>query len=196
MSARRDLVAFARDALAAGRTPDAIRDALTGAGWSARDADWALGHFADTGFTPPVPRPRATVSARDAYVFGLMFFALVVVVINVTGVMFDVIDAWTAEASLTRDRLAWDAALLMVFVPLFAWLDRRTRSMPRDAPARQVFGYVALFLASLTVLLTFVAVLALVISGGLAAEIALKALAAALVAAGVFLYYRRDLTGA
>lgn len=193
MASRKDLVDFVRRAREAGHTMPSIRGALTEAGWTARDADWAIAHFAAGDFVPPIPRPRPAASARDAYLYGLMFFALVLCVFNVTWLMFEVIDWWVSDAPLTIDRVSWELSLLLVFGPLFVWMDRRAAGDARDNPARQVFGYVALFLASVAVLMTVTGVLALALSGGLVHEIFLKALVSAFVAAAIFLYYRRDL---
>ncbi|SPJ23544.1 DUF5671 domain-containing protein [Palleronia abyssalis] len=190
MAARAELEQFVRDALGAGHARDDIRRTMLVAGWRERDADRALAAFADVPFVPPVPRPRPFVSARDAAVYGLGFFALCVVVVNFVSLMFEVIESLVAGDPLGGRQLAWQVAAIVVFAPIFGVIDWRA---DRDSPVRKVLAYAALFFAALVVLFTLVSVIALVLMGGLSGEVALKALVVAGTAGGILLYYRRDL---
>ena len=191
MTARGDLGRFVGDALSAGRGRVEIRAALVEAGWRPRDVDRALAGYADVPFVPPVPRPRPFVSARDAVIYALAFFALAAVVVNAVSASFDAIEALTSiNSRLSARDQAWRIAAVVVFAPLFVALDWRSET---DNPVRKVFAYAALFVAALTVLFTLVGVIALALSGGLGAEVLLKALCLALAAGLVLLYYRRDL---
>lgn len=184
---------FVRDALVAGCSRDEIAGALAAAGWRERDIARALGHFAETGFVPPVPRPQPFVSARDAFFFGLAFVALVVSVVNTVSLAFEAVE-WAVGAD-ERAGVAWDVAALLVFGPLFWWLDRRGRQAGGDGPMRKIFGYGALFCACLVLLAALVTVLALALGGGLDLEVTLKALVVAGIAALVLGHYRGDLRG-
>ena len=70
------LAAFVRDALIAGRPRPEIEAALRTAGWTPAEISEAMQAWAEGTFLPPVPRPRPYVSAREAFVYGLMFVAL------------------------------------------------------------------------------------------------------------------------
>ena len=71
-----ELAHFVREALASGRTRPEISDALDDAGWSEKERADALDAYADTDFIPPIPRPRPYVSAKDAFLYGLLFLML------------------------------------------------------------------------------------------------------------------------
>ena len=75
-SATQDLESFVRDALAQGTPRETIASTLTGAGWSQAQVQRALNAWADVPFAVPVPRPRASLSAREAFFYLLMFAAL------------------------------------------------------------------------------------------------------------------------
>ncbi len=190
MAARGELIDFVRAALDRGRSRDEIRAALCGAGWRRADADRALAAFAEGGFTPPVPRPRPFVSARDAAIYALGFFALCVVVVNGVAELFALVERALGPAAPFGRAEAWRIAALAVFAPLFLVLDLRAE---RENPVRKTFAYAAFFFATLVLLFTLVGVIALGLTGGLGAELALKAAILASAAAIVLLYYRRDL---
>ena len=190
MRARADLVQFVRDALMAGQGRDEIRGAILHAGWREKDAERALGAFDRTDFLPPVPRPQGFVSARDAVIYGLGFFALSVVVVCFVSLLFDAIDALTDPVSRGEiEGQAWRIAALVVFAPLFAATDWRA---DRESPVRKVCAYAALFFAALVILFTMVSVIALGLSGGLTLSLGVKALVVAGTAAGILAYYRTD----
>lgn len=190
MRPRADLVQFVRDALTAGRERGEIRQAILGAGWREKDADRALAAFDEAGFVPPVPRPQGFVSARDAVIYGLGFFALCVVVVCFVSLLFDAVDALTAPMARGGiEGQAWRIAAIVVFAPLFAATDWRA---DRESQVRKVCAYAALFFAALVILFTLVSVIALGLSGGLTLALGAKALVVAGTAGGILGYYRSD----
>ena len=76
------LTEFVREALLLGKTREDIRDALHDAGWSKREIAEAMDAFANTDFNPPVPKPRPQLTARDAFVYLVLFTALAFVATN------------------------------------------------------------------------------------------------------------------
>ncbi|MBJ3764032.1 hypothetical protein ILP92_14880 [Maribius pontilimi] len=182
---------FVRKALTHGARRDEIAAALADAGWRDRDVRRALDAYVDRDFVVPVPRPQPFVSARDAFLYGLTFVALVICVVNLASALFELAE-WALRDD-ARLRLNWDLAALAVFAPVFALLDRRTRGDERDSPMRKIFAYGALFVAALVLLGDLVAALALALSGGLGLEVAVKCLVVAVISGAVFAYYRRSL---
>jgi hypothetical protein len=69
-----ELVEFTRRALAAGKERQEISDILRRAGWAEPDIEAALDAFADITFPIPVPRPY--LSAREVFVYLILFAAL------------------------------------------------------------------------------------------------------------------------
>lgn len=195
MAGGRDIDRFVRDALNHGHTRGDIRAALDCAGWPKRDIDRALSAFADTPFVPPVPRPRPAATARDAFLYALTFVALSAVVLNVVSLAFDLIEA-TLDVAPRRGgwtAIAGESAALLVFLPVFLWMDMRTRREDRRNPVRKGFAYAGLFAATMVLLVDLVATLAFAFRGGLGLAVALRAGVVAVVAGAVFLYFRGDL---
>ncbi|HTM71037.1 MAG TPA: hypothetical protein VL118_09255, partial [Luteimonas sp.] len=76
--ATRDLELFVREALAAGQARPAIEAALAQAGWPAEQVRDALDAYADVPFAVPVPNPRPYLSAREAFLYLVLFATLYV----------------------------------------------------------------------------------------------------------------------
>lgn len=195
MAGGREIDRFVRDALNHGRSRGEIGAALDHAGWPRRDIDRALAAFADTPFVPPVPRPRPAATARDAFLYALTFVALSVVVLNVVSLAFELIEV-TFEPGSGRGgwrSMAGEGAALLVFLPVFLWMDIRTRREDRRNPVRKGFAYAGLFASTMVLLVDLVATLAFAFRGGLGLAVALRAGVVAAVAGAVFLYFRGDL---
>ena len=82
MAQNDDLTAFVRRALTSGIPRPDIERVLLEAGWSPRQVREALAAFADTTFPVPIPKPRAYTDAREAFLYGLLFVALLMMVIR------------------------------------------------------------------------------------------------------------------
>ncbi len=205
MKSSDQLASFVYDALNAGRSRGDITTALTQAGWSDAEVRDALDNWATGDFTPPVPRPRPFVSAREAFLYGLMFVALAMVAWHLTSLMFHLIDRWvpdiadTSNYYDTRD-MRFSIASLIVFFPLFAVLNiRANRSMKANAGRRRSgvrkwFGYITLFLAAITLLSDLIWVIYALLNGDLTLRFFAKAVMVALVAGLIFAYFRADMT--
>ena len=68
MAQRDELSIFVRDALAAGKSRAEITAALTHAGWRSAEVQDALNGWDEMPFSPPIPRPVATVSQDSSRV--------------------------------------------------------------------------------------------------------------------------------
>jgi hypothetical protein len=198
------LESFVRDALSAGRTRDEIAGALSAAGWSAAEIDAALASWAQGPFSPPVPRPRAYVSAAEAFLYGLIFVALAMTAWHLTALLFQLVDRWVPDPgetvrALDNDGMRLSIAFLVVFFPVFLLLnwraERASRADPgkRRSAVRKWFSYVTLFLAALGLLGDLIAVIYAFLSGELTLRFALKAASVAAVAGAVLLYFRAEL---
>lgn len=199
------LAAFVHNALAAGRSRDEIRAALVEAGWTESEIASGLGAWSDTGFTPPVPRPRPFVSAREAFLYGLMFVALAMTAWHITTLGINVIDRWLPATGLdpnlayTTSSIRWSIASLIVFFPVFLILNTRANRAIRSDPGqrrslvRKWFGYITLFLAAIAILGDLIFVIYALLNGDLTPRFLAKCVLVVVVAGVIFLYFRADM---
>jgi len=198
------LAAFVRDALIAGKDRKAIAAAMEQAGWNPSEVDDALNAWSDADFTPPVPRPRPFVSARDAFFYGLMFIALAITAWHLCWLMFELIDRWLPDVGngnrsyYSAETVRWSMSMLIVFFPLFFYLNNRAVKATLNDPAkrrssvRRWFGFTTLFIAAITLLGDLVYVIFSLLNGDLTTRSLAKALVIAVVAGVIFLYFRKE----
>jgi len=87
-----DLVGFIRDALARGLPRPQIENVLLRAGWNPEQVKRALGGFAEVDFPIPVPRPKPYLSAREAFIYLLLFSTLYVSAYSLGSLLFQFIN--------------------------------------------------------------------------------------------------------
>lgn len=191
---------FVRDALVAGKTRTEISTALTRAGWSVSDVHDALAAWDETPFSPPIPRPVATVSARDFFVYALTFGLLLTGAVNLVLVLQALVDLAFAEENYgTTRQIRWGVSVLIVMAPLYLWLTLRERRKLAQDPAlyrsamRKWLTYIALLLAAMTLLGDLVATVFALLTGDLTGQFLIKALIIMVVAGGIFLFYFKDI---
>jgi hypothetical protein len=196
---------FVEQALAAGHDRADIRKALAEAGWSAAAIDKALGGFADVAFSPPVPRPQPQVTARDAFVYAILFTALLFTATNLINLVHALIDTWLPPPGSfpggeiwLAGRIRWSIAALIVAAPLYLWLTIATgRRLARDpearrSPVRRWITYLALFVAAVTLFGDAVYTIYRFLMGELTVPFVLKAATVAAVAGAVLAFHLRD----
>jgi len=199
------LAAFVQDALTAGRSREDIHTALSQAGWTEHEIAAGLGIWSDTSFSPPVPRPQPFVSAREAFLYGLMFVALAMTAWHITALGMNLIDRWVPEPGrddyyrYTASSIRWSISALIVFFPVFLLLNRRANTAIQSDPGqrrslvRKWFGYITLFLATITLLGDLLLVIHALLDGDLTLRFLAKYALVALVAGVIFLYFRADM---
>lgn len=198
------LASFVAEALAAGHARSDISAELKAAGWADSEVAEALETWADTRFRPPVPRPRAYVSAREAFVYALTFLALAVSAWHITALGFQLIDLWIPDIADSGGAYAarsvrWSISVLVVAFPLFLALTTQVNRAARRDPStrrsavRKWFGYVTLFLAAVALLGDLVAVIYALLNGDLTSRFAAKAVLVAVTAGLVLLHFRGQL---
>jgi hypothetical protein len=200
------LVQFVREALSAGRARDDIRVALTSAGWSKHEIAQALGAFADTGFTPPVPRPRMHLTARDTFVYLLLFASLAFVASSLVTLVHAILDLTVPDSSdgewrvrSAPDNIRWSIATLAVATPVFVWMTVFTRrQISADAgrhrsPVRKWLTYMALIVPALVLCSIAAIVIYSFLRGETTLRFLLKALTVAIVSTAIFGFYLRDI---
>lgn len=196
------LVAFVESALKAGEPRDAVRGALEQAGWSKDQVADALAHYADVPFAVPVPRPRAPVSARDAFWYLLMFGALYVSAFYFGDLLFGFINrafpddlSFTDRTQYVEQGIRWATAALIVAFPLFlftAWkTGKELAAEParRNSAIRKWLTYITLLVAASVIVGDGITLVFNVLNGELTLRFTLKVLVVAAIAGAGFGYY-------
>jgi hypothetical protein len=69
-----------------------VEQVLLRAGWPAEQVRRALNSFSDVEFAIPVPKPVPSVSARDAFMYVVMFATLILSGYNLADLLFELIN--------------------------------------------------------------------------------------------------------
>ena len=205
-SGSQELERFVYEALVRGESRESIASALSAAGWRDEQTRGVLDAYADVPYVVPVPKPRASVSAREAFVYLVMFAALYFVAWHLGSLLFDLINiAWPDAADQNYawrsfdTSMRWSVAALIITFPVFVLVARHVSKdvarhpISRLSPVRRWLTYLTLFVAA-TVLIGDTTVLVFNVLGGeLTMRFVLKVLVVAAIAGSVFGYYLHDL---
>jgi hypothetical protein len=203
-----DLLIFVRDALQRGVSRASIEDALRRAGWSAPHISGALAGYADVEFPVPVPRPRPYWSARDAFVYLVLFTTLYICAFQFGSLLFAFIartfpdpamgDA-LRQSTWWMQQVRWSIAALVVATPVFLYVssltgrEMRQDSSKRDSRVRRWLTYLTLFIAAGILIGDFITLVYNALGGELTIRFLLKAATVGGIAGAVFGYYLWDL---
>lgn len=202
MSSKDPINQFVKEALQSGKTRSDIGTALSSAGWSTREIDDALSAYSDSAFLPPVPRPRTQLTARDAFIYLVLFTSLAFAAIYLVAIIQAIIDTYMPAADEvypdTADRIRFAIAVLVVTCPIYIWMTVFTRrQIARDAGhkrslVRKWLTYLSLFVTALFFLGDGIFVIYSFLDGELTLPTILKTLTLAVVSGAIFLFYLRD----
>jgi len=198
------LVVFVESALRAGQPRDAVRQALEQAGWAKDQIADALAHYADVAFAVPVPRPRAQLSARDAFWYLLMFGTLYSSAFYLADLLFgfinlafpdDVVNRYNDATEYVERGIRWGTAAVIVSFPVFMFaairISREVAADPtrRNSAMRKWLTYITLLVAASAIVGDGITLIFNVLSGELTLRFVLKVLVVAAIAVTVFGYY-------
>ena len=200
-----ELLDFTRQALARGLRRTDIIGILRQAGWAEAEIETALGAFADIEFPIPVPRPRPYLSAREVFIYLVLFATLYVTAYELVALMFELVDRFFPDPLQNRlianlnNAIRWNLACLIVAAPVFLFVFRSVNRAIEADPTkrgslpRKWLTYLTLFVA-VVVLTGDVSVLVYNVLGGeLTIRFVLKAAAVAVIAGGAFSYFFWDI---
>ena len=208
MAIPEELLTFVKDALSRGVPRSQIEAALLQAGWERKQVDAGLTRFAETDFPIPVPRPAPYLSAREAFLYLLLFTTLYLSAYNLGQLFFQFINlaipdpaarAYSPGPAAIREAIRWAVSSLVVAFPVFLYLSALTeREIRRDptkraSKVRRWLTYLTLFIAAAVIIGDLIALLNDLLGGELTLRFVLKALTVGLIAAGMFAYYLHDL---
>lgn len=184
-----------------GAGDDAILAILRNAGWPEKEAAGALAaHYeALTGLAPPA-RPRSAGGPREAFLHLLSFLTLSVWCVAAGALWFSLIDSWFPDPAAPAygdplAAMAWNLAWVLVAFPVFllvmriVWRDLANQPAQADSAVRRWLTYLALLLASATLIGDVAALVEHVLRGELSAPFAAKVLVVFILAGGVFRFF-------
>lgn len=200
-----ELNGFVRDALSRGTPRPAVAEALGRAGWEGHQIKGALAGFAEIDFPIPVPRPRAYLSPREAFLYLVLFSTLYVSAFNLGSLVFEFINRTfpdAAEANLqtwSTWRIRWAVSSLVVSFPVFLFVagitrrDIRRDPRKRGSRVRRWLTYVTMFVAAGVLIGDVTSLVYHLLAGELTVRFMLKAATVFAIAGAGFGYYLTDL---
>ena len=193
---------FVKDALARGLSRTEIDDVLRRAGWDRDRVAGALDTFADVDFPVPVPRPQASLSARETFLYLVLFSTLYTTAFNLGAVAFQLINMAYPDgphtADFARAAIRFSVSSLIVAAPIFLFVsnitarERRRDLATRGSMVRRWLTYLTLFLAASVLTCDVIALVYDLLGGGSTARFLLKAATVGAIAGTAFTYYLRD----
>ena len=149
-----------------------------------------------------MPRPRAQLSARDAFWYLLMFGALYASAIYLGDLLFGFINlaypddvSYPGSTAFVESNIRWATAALVVAYPVFMLtalkIDRQITADPtrRNSAMRKWLTYVTLLVAAIAIVGDAITLVYNVLNGDLTMRFVLKVLVVAAIAAAAFAYY-------
>lgn len=195
------LLSFVAEALRSGASRDDTERVLLEAGWPKDQVRSALGAYAKVDFRLPVPRPKSHPSARDAFMYLVMFAMLYVTAYNLGRLLFEFIELAYPDPLIDRygdaagSAIRWATSSLIVAFPIFLFVASRiSLSIDRDptqrtSSVRKWLTYLTLAVAACVIVGDLIVLLNSLLSGSLTMRFVLKSLSVGLIAVAVFGYY-------
>jgi hypothetical protein len=206
MAINEDLLSFVRDALARGLSRAQIEDALIRAGWRSDQVKSALTSFAEIEFPIPVPRPKPYLSAREAFIYLVLFTTLYISAYNVGSLVFQFINRAFPDPAAPagfvehiRQDIRWSVASLVIAFPVFLYVSRLiSRAVSRDpskraSKIRKWLTYITLFISAGVIIGDLTTLVYNFLGGELTLRFLLKVMTVGVISGAIFGYYLWDL---
>lgn len=199
-----DIQSFVREALSRNIPKSEIQAALRKANWADDEIKAALELYADVAFPIPVPRRKPSTTAREAFIYLVLFLCLYISAFSFGSLLFHFINRWIPDALLPYESgdltgVRQSVASLIVAFPVYLWLSsliaRAIRRDPdrRGSKVRKWLTYMTLFIAAGVIIGDLITLLFNLLGGELTVRFTLKVLAVLLIAGLIFGYYLWDL---
>jgi len=199
------LETFVKEALQGGSTKSDIAKVLEGAGWTSPQIKSALDTYSDASFPVPVPTPRPSLSAREAFLYLVMFSTLYYGAWNLGRLLFTLINRAFPDPtepnyiSYSWNEQRWSTAAVIITFPVFFFMARyigreiERNPLKRRSPVRRWLTYITLFVSAAALLGDTTTLIYNLLGGDLTIRFVLKVLVVAAIAGSGFAYYLLDL---
>lgn len=200
-----DLKQFVHQALVNGQSRQDVEDVLRKAQWPDDQIKKAVNVYAEVDFPIPVPKPAAYTSAKETFLYLVLFTTLIISAISVGNLIIEYIDRVFPQYGRSGMRhfsttgIRMSLALTIIAFPiyvLFTWLiHRRVKADPsnRSSKIRKWLTYITLFIAAGFVIGDLTALVFRFLSGAMTVEFILKILTVGIISGTIFGYYIWDL---
>ena len=207
MAISRELSGFLKQGLERGLSRAELETALLESGWPPEQVQGGLAAFADVTFPIPVPRPKPYLSAREAFVYLVLFTTLYVSAFSLGNLLFELINRAFPDPAMDpafalergRETIRWSISFLVVTFPVFVFVSRSNeRTLTRDptrrlSEVRRWLTYLTLFVAAGFLVGDATGVVYNLLSGEMTTRFVLKVTTVAAIAGSVFAYLVHDL---
>ena len=207
MAINEEVTVFLKEGLERGLPREQLEEVLLEAGWPPDQVRGALGGFADVTFPIPVPRPKPYLSAREAFVYLVLFSTLYVSAFSLGSLLFELIHRAFPDPSAdpahalaaSREAIRLSISFLVVAFPVFAvvsWTnDRAVRADPsrRLSKVRRWLTYLTLFVGAGILIGVATSIVYNLLGGEMTTRFVLKVLTVGTITGSVFGYFLRDL---
>ncbi len=203
-----ELQQFVKESLEKGQSKGAIQTALEQAHWPKEDVQNALDAYADVAFPVAVPRRRPYLSAREAFLYLVLFMTLYISAISLGTILFQLVNYLLPETTAyvygsntyySVEAVRSATASLIIAFPVFLGVSTLLRrAIARDpekrgSKIRKWLTYITLFIAAGVIIVDLITLVNALLSGDLVLRFFLKVLIVLVIAATIFGYYLWDL---
>ncbi len=201
-----DIQLFVKEALEKGQSRARIHDVLAKAGWKADEIRNALAAYTEAEFPIPVPRRKPYLSAREAFMYLLMFLTLYWSAFSFGQLLYQFINRafpdvlqYSYGFDPTASTIRMATAGLIIAFPIFLWLswviEKAIAKDPekRASKIRKWLTYLTLFIAAGIIIGDLIALVFNLLAGELTPRFLLKVLTVGGIAGAIFGYYLIEL---
>ncbi len=199
-----ELHQFIKEALAAKASKADAKTALLKGGWKEEEVAAALDAYADVDFPVPVPKRKPYLSAKEAFIYLVLFLCLYISSFAFGSLLFDFVnrafpDTLNSYGYTDDNSVRMAVSSLIVAFPLYLWLTKVMLDAIRKDPEKKAskirkwLTYLTLFVAAGVIIGDLITLLYNFLGGDLTMRFSLKVLTVLLIAGLIFGYYLWDL---
>jgi hypothetical protein len=207
MAINEEVTAFLKEGLERGMPRAQLEEALLDTGWPRDQVRGALSGFADVTFPIPVPRPKPYLSAREAFVYLVLFVTMYVSAFSLGSLVFEFINTAFPDPAIDpavaremgREAMRLSLSLLIVTFPVFAFVSWRNDRSIRDDPNRRLskvrrwLTYLTLFVGACTLIGVVTSIVYNLLGGEMTTRFILRVLTVGGITGSLFGYFLRDI---